>query len=1233
MAQQTQKQEHDNLRRDGQRHPFPLWVRWFIVLFVPLVVIVGTILWIIQGAHAIIPIAVLTALGILIAFSQVLPWLFPNFRHEHLTTSSPQPISDGQHMLSPSPLSQSPPPPTQTDTLDIKGVAQTPDSTTSPLHQQVNKDAEIISGISSKVDWGEAPHTEQFYGRDKELVELEQWMVNDHCRIVAMLGIGGIGKTALAAKLIERIKGEFAYIFWRSLQNAPPPAGVLKNCLQFLSNHQRIDLPEEIDGQITLLIEYLRAYRCLLVLDNMETILQSGKSTSQYQEGYEGYSKLTIRIGEAKHQSCLLLTSREKPLEVAHLEGKTSPVHSLQLLGIGQVEGKEILKDKGLFGPDEAKVDLIHLYSGNPLALKLVSEPVREVFGGDVSAFLKEGEAVVRNIYDLIDQQFKRLSEPEQEIMYWLAVEREAVSLEELRENLVREVPWREVLGNLESLLRRSMIERGTAGFTLQPVIMEYVTDRLVKHVYDEINTEAPVLFASHALIKAQAKDYVRDSQIRLILKPVAERLLSTIGKAGVEKKLKSMLLALHVTHPQIRGYAGGNALNLLVQLRSDLRGYDFSHLILRQAYLRGVALPSVNFAHASLARSVFTEAFGMILSVTFNPSGKLLAAGTTDGEIRLWQTTDGTPLLTCQGHTDWVWSVVFSPDGTILASGSQDKTIRLWDVSTGQCLKILQEHSSWIRSVAFSPDGTILASGSEDQTIRLWDVSTGQCLKILQEHSSFVRSVAFSPDGTILASGSEDKTVRLWDVSTGECRKILQGHTNRICSVAFDPKARLLASGGHDQTIRLWDVSTGQCLEILQGHTNWIYSVAFNPNGNLLATGSVDQTIRLWDVNTGQCLKILQGHTNRVRSATFSSDGTLLASGSEDQTIRLWDVSTGQCLKTQQGHINQVWSVSFNPDGSMLASGNHDQTVRLWDVSTGQCLKTLQEQAKKIWSVAFSPEGRILASGSDDRDVRLWDVSTGQCLKILQGHTNWVWSVAFSPDGSMLASGGHDQTIRLWDVSTGQCRKILQGHTHQIWSVAFSPSGSILASGSEDQTIRLWDVSTGQCLRILREHTHRVYSVAFSPNGSVLASGSEDQTIRLWDINTGQCLQVLSGHINRVRSVAFSPDGSVLASGSEDQTIRLWDINTGQCLQVLSGHINRVWSVTFSPNGSILASGSEDKTIRLWDVQRGESLRTLKSEGPYEHMKIIGVKDLTEAQKAMLIALGAIEEEEQMPT
>ena len=228
-----------------------------------------------------------------------------------------------------------------------------------------------------QVDWGEAPHTRQFYGREKELTELEQWIVDDRCQLVAVLGIGGIGKTTLAAKLAEQIKDEFEYVFWRSLQNAPPLETILKNCIQFLSNQQRIDLPNDINGQITLLIQHLQENRCLLVLDNLETILQSGNRAGEYREGYEGYGRLIQRIGEGKHQSCLLLTSREKAKEVAHLEGKTSPVRSLQLPGLGQLEGQEILKDKGLFGSDEAWADLIHTYTGNPLALKLAAEPIR----------------------------------------------------------------------------------------------------------------------------------------------------------------------------------------------------------------------------------------------------------------------------------------------------------------------------------------------------------------------------------------------------------------------------------------------------------------------------------------------------------------------------------------------------------------------------------------------------------------------------------------------------------------------------------------------------------------------------------------------------------------------------------------------------------------------------------------------------------------------------------------
>jgi WD40 repeat protein len=1034
-------------------------------------------------------------------------------------------------------------------------------------------------------DWGEATDVGAFYGRKEELAELERWILTDRCRLVAILGMGGIGKTSLVVKLAEQIKDQFDYLFWRDLRNAPPVEDILGDCIKFLSDQQKTDLPESVDGKITLLIEYLRKQRCLLVLDNAEAILRGGNRAGQYRDGYEDYGRLIQRVEETAHQSCLVLTSREKLKELAPLEGEKSPVRSRELIGLRQIEGRELLKDKGLFGAEEAWTDLIDRYAGNPLALKQVSATVQELFGGDIAKFLDQGTAIFGDIRDLLDQQFDRLSEPEKDIMYWLAIEREAVSMEDLLEDIVRTIAQRELLEALGSLRRRSLIETSAALFTLQPVVMEYMIDRLIEQVYQEIRAEAIAFFMSHALIKAQAQDYLRNSQVRLILKPIADKLIATFSKKGVEDKLAGILSTLREESSLTPGYAGGNALNLFVQLKSNLRGRDFSNLIVWQAYLQGVDLQDVNFANTDLARSVFTENFGFVLSVTLSPDGKLLAAGTVDAQIRLWQVADGKQLLTCEGHTDWVWLVAFSPDGRTLASGSSDQTIRLWDVSTGQCLKTLQGHTNRVWAVAFSPDGYILASSSEDETVRLWDASTGQCLRTLQ------------------------------------------GHTNQVWSVAFRPDGRMLASGSDDETIRLWEVSTGQCLNTLHGHTSWVRSVAFSPDGYMLASGSDDRTIMLWDVNTGQHLKVLQGHISLVWSVAFSPDGRMLASGSDDQTVRLWDASSGQCLKTLQGYTSRVYSVAFSPDGRTLASGSDDQVIGLWDVNIGQSLNALRGHTSWVREVAFSPDGGTLASGSSDQTVRLWDVSSGQCLKTLQGHTNLVRSVAFNPDGSTLASGSDDQTVRLWDVSSGQCLNTLHGHTNWVRSVAFSPDGRMLASGSDDRTIRLWGVGIDQCLKTLQGHTNRVRSVTWGPNSRMLASGSDDQTVRLWDASSGQCLKTLRGHTNRVRAVAFGPDGRMLASGSDDQTVRLWDVSSGQCLKVLQGHSNQVWSVAFSPDGHILASGSDDETVRLWDIPTGECLSTLIPNRPYERMNITGVTGLTEAQKVTLKALGAVED------
>src|SRR6266487_420655 len=939
-------------------------------------------------------------------------------------------------------------------------------STSAPTQQPITPGQENNVPVGEE-DWGEAHNLEQFYGRDKELLTLERWVVDDHCRLVALLGKGGIGKTSLAVAVAIHAKEVFPHVFWRSLQNAPSLKSVLQDCIHFVSHQQRTDLPENVDDQISLLLQYFREQPCLMVLDNVEIVLQGGKGTGCYREGYDGYGRLLQRIGEAKHQSCLLLTSREKPEEVALLEGSSSPVRTYRLEGLAPIYGRAILRDKGSYGEEQVWEVLVNHYGGNPLSLKLVSQFIREVFDGNIAGFLADGEMLFSDVYTVLDQQFERLSALEQEVMYWLAIEREPVSLKAIQEDMVRPVITRVLQEALRSLRRRDLLETSQSGFALQNVVMEYVTDRFVDRVYDEITAEAMTLFENHALVKAQTKEYVRESQVRLILLPIAQRLLSAFGKDEIERAFKGILSTLRSMHSQRPNYAAGNVLNLLIHLHCDLRGYDFSHLTVRQAYLQGAVLQGVNFAQANLATSVFTDTFGSILSVAFSPNGKLLAAGTSNSEVRLWQLASSTPVQTFQEHKDWVRSVAFNVDGSTIASCSNDQTVRLWEVSSGRCLRTMQGHINRVWSVAFNPDGSTIASGGDDQLLRLWEVSSGRCLKTFQGHTHRINSVVFSPDGCTIASGSEDQTVRLWEVSSGQCLKVLQGHTGWVRSTAFSPDGSTVVSSSEDQTMRLWEVNSGRCLKTMWGYSKRITCVALSCNGNVIASGGDE--LCLWEVSSGRCLKALHGHSSWVYSVAFSPNGSAIATSSSDHTVRVWEVSSGKCLKVLQGHIGWVYSVAFNPVGSIIASGGDDQNVRLWEVSSGRCIKTLQGHINRVWSVAFSPNGSTIASSGDDLVVRVWEVSSGQCLKELQGHTRCIRSIAFSPDGSTIVSGSEDQTVRLWDANSGQCLKVLQGHSSSVRSVVFGHSGDIVVSGSDDGTTKCWNTQTGECLKTLR--------------------------------------------------------------------------------------------------------------------------------------------------------------------
>ena len=750
-------------------------------------------------------------------------------------------------------------------TLLVSELGAAPDEATTALYQQIRQGEVTASQeqatalpiksftVYTKQDWGEAPDISRFHGRHDELEQLRQWVADDQCRLVAVLGMGGIGKTALATLAATDLQEQFSVVIWRSLRNAPPLGELLGQCIHLLSNHAGYELPATAEQRIALLLEYLRGQRSLLVLDNFETIMQD-EPAGHYLPGFEDYGELLRRIGEGRHQSCLLLTSREKPKELVSLAGESGPVRTLALASLPAADGRALLQDRGLQGTDQHWAALHARYSGNPLALQIVAETIRELFGGDIGQFLAEDVLLFRGITNLLQQQFARLSPLEQEVMFWLAVEREPVSPEGLGSDMVHATSRAAILQALHSLRQRFLVERVQSGFTLQNVVLEYVTATLIEQVCAEMRSGSAVLLQRHALLKATAKSYVRESQRNLILAPAARRMLD-FGQAALAERLRAILTYLRDQQPRQSGYAGGNILNLLVQLKMDLRDYDFSQLAVWQADLRNVTAQDVNFCQSDLAASAFTDTFASVFSLAFSPDGQRVAAATMGGEIRVWQASDGKTLATWVAHRGWVASVCFSPDGNVLASASGDHTVRLWNAYDGRLLATLQGHTNYVNCVCFNPDGGVLASGGDDQTVRLWDSHTGACLRVLQGHTKYVRSVCFSPKGSVLASGSDDETIRLWDGHSGACLRVLQGHTKFVRSVCFSPDGSVLASGSDDETIRLWDGYTGECVRVLQGHTSAVPSVCFSPDGNVLASGSGDQTARLWDSHTGECL------------------------------------------------------------------------------------------------------------------------------------------------------------------------------------------------------------------------------------------------------------------------------------------------------------------------------------------------------------------------------------------
>ncbi|HLQ34322.1 MAG TPA: NACHT domain-containing protein, partial [Chloroflexota bacterium] len=544
-------------------------------------------------------------------------------------------------------------------------------------------------------DWGEAPDVLGFVNRAEELTTFRRWILEERCRLVAVLGMGGIGKTTLAARFAQDLAPTFERLYWRSLRDALPTGDWLGGAISFLSDQQVVP-PESEAARLAVLLQLLRDRPSLLVLDNFDTLVEPHQREGRYRDGYAGYGRLLQAIGEGRHGGCLLVTSRESPPDLDILGGA---IRTLQLGGLGVAEGQVLLADKQLSGSKDEWADLIARYGGNGLALKVVGESIRQVFSGDVGAFLDESGSgtVFGGIRRLLAEQIERSSALEQEVLRVLAAERQPVTLAELLAALGPRAGRGTLLEAVAALRRRSLVERaettGRTAFTLQSVVLEYVTNRLVEEVADEIARGQPVRLVDQPLIKAQAKDYVRNTQERLIGEPILQHLEMESGHGATEQRLLALLDGWRYRPEAEQGYGPGNVVNLLRLARGDLRSVDLTHLALRQAYLAEVEAQDASLAGAHLSEAVLAESFNYPISVALSSDGTSLVAGTAAGEVWLWRVADRRPQLAIQAHTGPVYAVTVSADLQLLASGGLDGKVRLWEVPGGRLLATLHGH------------------------------------------------------------------------------------------------------------------------------------------------------------------------------------------------------------------------------------------------------------------------------------------------------------------------------------------------------------------------------------------------------------------------------------------------------------------------------------------------------------------------------------------------------------
>jgi WD40 repeat protein len=617
--------------------------------------------------------------------------------------------------------------------------------------------------------------------------------------------------------------------------------------------------------------------------------------------------------------------------------------------------------------------------------------------------------------------------------------------------------------------------------------------------------------------------------------------------------------------------------------------------------YLRRLCRPDVK------KLTGHTEA---VLAVRFAPDGSLVATGSRDGTVRLWEAKTGRQLHVLKGHAGWVKSVSFRGDSKVLASAGDDEAVILWDTATGRNLLPLKGAGNL---VAFPPSGSRVVAAGRSGRVKLFDGDTGAMLWETPALTELVSGLAFHPDGTRLAAVARSAAaVVILDAATGQeasradfrqPRQVSGAQTLTVAAYTPDGD-RLLVGTGDD----IWEVDlrTMTPRPAARGLVLAVCSLALSRDGRL-AGANVRGHVRQWDLSTGRLLFAPHSETTTIADLAYSPDGQTLAVPRRNEVaLEPSEPRLALATRSLEGRGPDTrWDrpIAFSPNGLRLACITRDKlTTRewllCWDVADGRLQRAVEQDFNNDDSSAlfFATDGRCLCGRLCRPDPKggavslLRDIDAGRDLwKLPAQHvtSDMRQPIVLSPDGQLFAWADADGTIRLHDARTLQELRQLRGPARLVKSLHFSPvDGRRLAAACEastDGTVPVWDVETGRLALSINDEAQFTNWVRFSPDGRRLVTASIDG-INIYDGTDGRRLRHLTGHQHGAEEAVFSPDGRRLATVGIDGIVRVWDADTGLELLTLTDPQGRLQGVAFSPDGNRLAASCTDGSVKLYD-------------------------------------------------